>query len=51
MGKPKNMLYSVIDSDEVKNLIRTIREVDSHAFINAMRTEQLSGEFYSRPKE
>ena len=51
LGQPKNMLYSVIDTDEVNKLIKIIREVDSHAFINAMKTEQLSGHFYSRPKK
>lgn len=51
MGQPRNMLYSVIDSDEVNELIKTIRDVDPHAFINAMKTEQLSGHFYSRPKQ
>ncbi|MBQ1490262.1 MAG: YitT family protein [Eubacterium sp.] len=50
MGQTKNMLYSVIDSDEVGMLISVIHEVDPHAFINAMKTEQLSGRFYSRPK-
>ncbi len=48
-GAPRKMLYSVVSSDEVSKVIKTVREVDPNAFINSLRTEQLEGFFY-RPK-
>ena len=45
------MVYSVVSSAESKRVIRAIKEVDSKAFINAIRTEQLQGRFYQKPTE
>ena len=47
----KHMVYSVIASDEVKEVVLRVRKVDSGAFINMIRTEQLVGRFYERPDE
>ena len=44
------MLYSVVSANDVTPLIAAIKEIDPHAFINAIRTEQLTGSFYRRPK-
>ncbi len=47
----RNVVYSVVSSAECKRVIQTVRRVDSQAFINAVRTEQLSGRFYQKPTE
>lgn len=47
----RNMIYSVIGGDEVGKVKKKIKEVDERAFINVIRTEQLTGRFYSRPNE
>lgn len=47
----RNVVYSVVSREESKKVMRAIREADSNAFINAMRTEQLSGRFYQKPTE
>jgi uncharacterized membrane-anchored protein YitT (DUF2179 family) len=44
------MLYSVVSSNDVTPLIAAIKKVDPRAFINTIRTEQLTGTFYRRPK-
>ena len=50
-GAVRNLIYSVVSSDEVNNVVKEIREVDPHAFINVLKTEQLAGRFYRKPKE
>ena len=45
------MVYSVVASDEVKSLLKKVKEVDRNAFINILRTEQLIGKFYQPPEE
>ncbi|MDR1149441.1 MAG: YitT family protein [Spirochaetaceae bacterium] len=44
------MLYSVVAANDVTPLISAIKKVDPKAFINTIRTEQLTGSFYRRPK-
>jgi len=46
-----NMLYSVVGRDEMKPIVKKIREIDKGAFINTMNTEQLTGRFYQRPND
>lgn len=46
-----HVVYSVVSSAESKRVIQVIREADPGAFVNAIRTEQLSGRFYSKPNE
>lgn len=46
-----NMLYSVVGRDEIKSIMKKIREIDENAFINTMNTQQLSGRFYQRPND
>ena len=45
------LLYSVVASNEVDSLIKAIKEIDFAAFINVIKTEQLNGHFYIRPKD
>ena len=47
----RNMVYSVVSSAESKHVIKAVREVDEHAFINAIKTSQLSGRFYQKPED
>lgn len=47
----RNVVYSVVSSAESKKVIRAIRQVDENAFINVMKTRQLSGHFYQKPEE
>lgn len=46
-----NMLYSVVGSDEIRKVVSKIREVDGQAFINTVKTEQITGRFYKRPND
>ncbi len=46
-----NMLYSVVGSDEIHKVVSKIREVDEQAFINIMKTEQITGRFYKKPND
>ena len=50
-GHTRDVVYSVISSAECKQVTRAVREVDPKAFINAMRTEELTGRFYQKPTE
>lgn len=50
-GKDKQLLYSVVNSDATKQLIPLIRDVDPHAFINVMKTEELDGRFHDIPHD
>ncbi|MDR1238626.1 MAG: YitT family protein [Treponema sp.] len=45
------MMYSVVSSREVNRLVPEIKKIDPGAFINVIRTEQLNGRFYQRPKD
>ncbi|MDY2959372.1 MAG: YitT family protein [Hornefia sp.] len=47
----KNMIYSVVESNQVDMIIKEIKDVDPKAFINVMKTERLSGRFYKRPRD
>ncbi|MBE5957171.1 MAG: YitT family protein [Lachnospiraceae bacterium] len=47
----RNVVYSVVSSEESKKVITEIRKVDPKAFINSVRTEELSGWFYQKPNE
>lgn len=47
----RNVVYSVVSYAETKKVMNAIRETDPQAFVNAIRTEQLSGRFYQKPAE
>ncbi|MDR3139781.1 MAG: YitT family protein [Treponema sp.] len=45
------MLYSVVSAGDVNSLIAAIKKIDPNAFINVIKTEQVNGRFYQRPKD
>ncbi len=45
----KYVLYSVIGREQVNRVVTAIKDVDEHAFINVIKTEQLNGRFYKAP--
>lgn len=47
----RKIVYSVVSSAESKHVIQAIRRVDPKAFINVIKTEEISGHFYQRPYE
>jgi uncharacterized membrane-anchored protein YitT (DUF2179 family) len=47
----RTLLYSVVGAYETAALITAIKKIDPGAFINVLRTEQLNGRFYTRPKD
>lgn len=49
-GKERNMIYSVVSSDEINHVLSEIRKVDQAAFINVMKSQMVHGHFYYRPK-
>lgn len=50
-GKPRNMIYTVIAGDQVKHVIRRVKQLDPNAFVNVLRTEQVAGNFYNKPND
>lgn len=50
-GEEQNVVYSVVNSDEVSKLTKIIYDVDPRAFINSIKTDNVYGNFYNRPKE
>lgn len=49
--KEKTLIYSVINSEAKRELIPLIRKIDSHAFINIIKTEELDGRFHDIPHD
>jgi uncharacterized membrane-anchored protein YitT (DUF2179 family) len=47
--KSRTLLYSVVTASQIKTLIPAIRKIDKEAFINVLKTDQLTGRFYQRP--
>ena len=47
----RNVVYSVVSSAESKRVLRAVKSADPSAFVNVIRTEQLSGRFYQKPNE
>lgn len=50
-GTPRRMLYTVINAEEINKVLKIIDNIDENAFVNVLRTEQLRGAFYMRPKD
>lgn len=50
-NEPRSMIYTVLSGDDVRRVVRDVRQVDSHAFINTQRTDSLTGRFYRRPQD
>ena len=47
----RDVVYSVVSREENKVVMRAVKEADTSAFVNAIRTEELFGRFYQRPTE
>lgn len=47
----RKIVYSVVSSAQSKSIIREVKKVDPHAFVNAIKTEQIAGRFYQKPNE
>lgn len=47
----RTMVYSIVSRAEYSKVRKVILEIDSKAFINSIRTEQLTGRFYQKPTE
>lgn len=48
---PRTLVYSVVGSDELRAVMRKIKEADPDAFINVIQTERLTGNFRLRPND
>ncbi len=47
----KKIVYSIVSASDTRKLIPMINELDSHAFVNSIRTEEIMGNFYMRPRD
>ena len=47
----RDMVYSVVSSDEVKMVLKNVREVDPAAFINTLRTDYMTGRFIQKKED
>lgn len=49
LHQDKTMLYTVVNSFQTKDVIHSVLEVDSKAFINIQDTERVIGNYYQKP--
>ncbi len=47
----RSIVYSIIAASELGAVIRAAKEIDPDAFINTIRSDQLYGSFYLRPRD
>lgn len=47
----KDLLYTVVGADEVKDVIHLVKKLDPHVFINIMKSQGITGNFYQEPLE
>ena len=47
----RDVVYSVVSSDESKRVVRAVRGIDPDAFVNTFKTDEIKGLFYQRPTE
>ncbi len=50
-NQEREMLYSVVSRDEISQVISLIKKVDTNAFINIVKSDQIQGNFYRRPND
>ena len=48
---PKKIIYMVVSSSQVKDVVRLARKVDNHAFISVTSLVQVYGNFFIKPVE
>ena len=49
--KERNVVYSVVSGAESKKVVREVKKLDPNAFINVIKTDELSGRFYQKPTD
>ncbi|MDO4344384.1 MAG: YitT family protein [Eubacteriales bacterium] len=47
----RHVVYSVVSREEFRKVIRAVKRTDEHAFVNSLRTDELSGRFYKKPTD
>ncbi|SFB71914.1 YitT family protein [Butyrivibrio sp. YAB3001] len=47
----KKIVYSIVSAADTRKLIPAIKELDPKAFVNSIRTEEIMGNFYMRPRD
>ncbi len=47
----RNVVYSVVSREEAKKVVRAVRRTDGNAFVNQLKTDELSGHFYRKPTD
>jgi uncharacterized membrane-anchored protein YitT (DUF2179 family) len=47
----RDIVYSVVSGEESKKVLAAVKETDPKAFVNVIKTQELSGRFYQRPTE
>lgn len=50
-GAERQMLYTVVSSEEASGLIKEIKKIDEHAFINVLQTKDLMGRFFVKSRD
>lgn len=48
---PRSFVYSIVSGEDTKKVVQRIKSVDNNAFINVVRTESLTGNFWMRPND
>ncbi len=46
-----DMVYSVISGTDVKPTLQAVKEADPEAFVNSIRSTEIRGHFYMKPKD
>ncbi|MBR0160641.1 MAG: YitT family protein [Oscillospiraceae bacterium] len=49
-GKLK-LVYSVVSGEDIKAAMQAVRDTDPEAFVNSIRSTEIKGHFYMRPKD
>ena len=47
----KKIVYSIVSAADTRKLIPLIKEIDPKAFVNSIRTEEVMGNFYMKPRD
>ena len=50
-NEPRSMIYTVLSGDDIRRVVHDVRAADPHAFINAQRTDSLTGRFYRKKQD
>lgn len=47
----KMIVYSIVSAADTRKLIPAIKDIDPHAFVNSIQTEEMLGNFYLKPRD